>query len=174
MRPGNSYTGGMSTYTYSHTVENGAGERITFIRRIRDPAGDRLEFENHLKPGSGPPMNIHNPHPSPARRRGIFVPCDADVENRVLGGTGVEPTQTSSPRRRVSSSPRPTTIRWPSSSPTAQPACSWPATQRPVRRNTWQAARTPVPSRASEFTSTKSPALVFCAFLNNRRRFLGG
>jgi hypothetical protein len=84
----------MSTYTYSHTVENGAGERITFVRRIRDPAGDRLEVENHLKPGSGPLMNIHNPHPSPVRRRGFFVPCDADVENRVLGGTGVEPTQT--------------------------------------------------------------------------------
>jgi len=94
MRPGNSYTGGMSTYTYSHTVENGAGERITFVRRIRDPAGDRLEVENHLKPGSAPLMNIHNPHPSPVRRRGFFVPCDADVENRVLGGTGVEPTQT--------------------------------------------------------------------------------
>src|SRR5215212_2702516 len=130
MRPGNSYTGGMSTYTYSHTVENGAGERITFVRRVRDPAGDRLEVENHLKPGSGPLMNIHNPHPSPVRRRGFFVPCDADVENRVLGGTGVEPTQTSSPRRRVSSSPRPTTTRWPSSSPTARRASSWPATPR--------------------------------------------
>jgi hypothetical protein len=136
MRPGNSYTGGMSTYTYQHTVENGAGERITFVRRVRDPAGDRLEVENHLKPGSGSLMNIHNPHPSPARRRGFFVPCDADVENRVLGGTGVEPTQTSSRRRRVSSSPRPTTTRLRSSSPTPRRACCWPATPRQKRSNT--------------------------------------
>jgi hypothetical protein len=131
-----------STYTYPHTVENGAGERITFVRRVQDSAGDRLEVENHLKPGSGPPMNIHNHHPSPARRRGFFLPYNADVENRVLGGTGVEPTQTSPPRRQASSTPRPTTTRWPSSSPTARRAFSWPATRRPGR-STWRAVRTP-------------------------------
>ena len=50
----------MSTYTYPHTIENGAGERLTFVRRVRDPAGDRLEVENLVKPGSGPPMHVHN------------------------------------------------------------------------------------------------------------------
>ena len=59
MRPGHSYTGGVSTYTYPHTIENGAGERITFVRRIEDPAGARLEGENLVKPGSGPPMHVH-------------------------------------------------------------------------------------------------------------------
>ena len=56
-----SYTGGMSTcYTYPHTIENGAGERLAFVRRVRDPAGDRLGVENLGKPGSGPPMRVHN------------------------------------------------------------------------------------------------------------------
>lgn len=50
----------MSTYTYPHTIENGAGERLTFVRRVQDPAGDRLEVENLVKPGSGPPMRAHN------------------------------------------------------------------------------------------------------------------
>jgi quercetin dioxygenase-like cupin family protein len=50
----------MSTYTYPHTIENGAGERLTFVRRVQDPAGDRLEVENLVKPGSGPPMHVHN------------------------------------------------------------------------------------------------------------------
>jgi hypothetical protein len=68
------------------------------------------------------------------------------IPSRGLGA--LELTQTSSPRRRVSSSPRPTTTRLRSSSPTARRASSWPATQRPVRRSTWQAARTPVPSRS--------------------------
>jgi quercetin dioxygenase-like cupin family protein len=45
---------------YPHTIENGAGERLTFVGRVRDPAGDRLEVENLVKPGSGPPMHVHN------------------------------------------------------------------------------------------------------------------
>jgi hypothetical protein len=49
----------LSTYTYPHTVENGARERITFVRRVQDPAGDRLEVENAVMPGSGPPMHVH-------------------------------------------------------------------------------------------------------------------
>jgi quercetin dioxygenase-like cupin family protein len=50
----------MSTYTYPHTIENGAGEQITFVRRVQDPAGDRLEVENLVKPDSGPPpRNVH-------------------------------------------------------------------------------------------------------------------
>ena len=45
--------------TYPRTIENGAGERLTFLRRVRDSAGDRLEVENVVKPGSGPPMHTH-------------------------------------------------------------------------------------------------------------------
>lgn len=48
----------MSTYPY--TIENGAGERITFLRRVAGPDGDRLELENLLEPGAGPPMHIHH------------------------------------------------------------------------------------------------------------------
>jgi len=50
----------MSTYTYPHTIENGAGEQLTFIRRVQDSAGDRLEVESLAKPGSGPPMHVHH------------------------------------------------------------------------------------------------------------------
>jgi quercetin dioxygenase-like cupin family protein len=45
--------------TYPHTIENGAGEQLTFVRRVQGPAGDRLEGENLVKPGSGPPMHVH-------------------------------------------------------------------------------------------------------------------
>jgi hypothetical protein len=44
----------MSTYRYPHTIENGAGERITFVRRVQDSTGDCVEVENVVKPGSGP------------------------------------------------------------------------------------------------------------------------
>ena len=47
-------------YRYPHTIDNGAGERLTFLRRVPGPAGDRLEVENLLMPGSGPPMHIHH------------------------------------------------------------------------------------------------------------------
>jgi quercetin dioxygenase-like cupin family protein len=50
----------MSTYTHPHTIENGAGEQLTFIRRVQDSAGDRLEVENLVTPGSGPPMHVHH------------------------------------------------------------------------------------------------------------------
>ena len=49
----------MSTYTYPHTIDNGGGERLTFLRRVPGSAGDRLEVENTVKPGSGPPMHVH-------------------------------------------------------------------------------------------------------------------
>ena len=46
--------------TYPHTIDNGAGERLTFLRRVEGPAGDRLEVESLVKPGSGPPMHVHH------------------------------------------------------------------------------------------------------------------
>lgn len=49
----------MTTHTYPYTIENGAGERLTFLRRVQGPGGDRLEVENVVKPGSGPPMHVH-------------------------------------------------------------------------------------------------------------------
>ena len=45
----------MKTYAYPHTLENGAGERLTFLRRVPGTTGDRLEVENVVEPGAGPP-----------------------------------------------------------------------------------------------------------------------
>jgi quercetin dioxygenase-like cupin family protein len=45
---------------YPHTIDNGDGERLTFLRRVQNSAGDRLEVENVVKPGSGPPMHVHH------------------------------------------------------------------------------------------------------------------
>ena len=50
----------MERYTYPHAIENGAGERLTFLRRVPGPAGDRIEAENVVKPGAGPPMHVHH------------------------------------------------------------------------------------------------------------------
>jgi quercetin dioxygenase-like cupin family protein len=49
----------MVPYSYPHTIENGAGERITFLRRVSDQHGTRLEVENVVSPGAGPPMHVH-------------------------------------------------------------------------------------------------------------------
>jgi quercetin dioxygenase-like cupin family protein len=50
----------MPAYTYPHTIENGAGERLTFVRRVPGPRGDRLEVENVVAPGVGPVMHVHH------------------------------------------------------------------------------------------------------------------
>ena len=50
----------MARFTYPHTIDDGAGERITFLRRVPGPAGDRLEVESVTAPGAGPPMHVHH------------------------------------------------------------------------------------------------------------------
>ena len=50
----------MSRFTYPHTIDNGAGERLTFLRRVPGAAGERLEVENVVSPGAGPPMHVHH------------------------------------------------------------------------------------------------------------------
>lgn len=50
----------MRPYTYPHTIENGAGERLTFLRRVPGATGDRLEVENVVTPGAGPVMHVHH------------------------------------------------------------------------------------------------------------------
>ena len=49
----------MTPRMYPYTIDNGAGERLTFLRRVSDPAGDWLEVENVVRPGGGPPMHTH-------------------------------------------------------------------------------------------------------------------
>jgi quercetin dioxygenase-like cupin family protein len=53
-------TSASATRTYPHTIENGGGERLTFVRRVAGPAGDRLEVESLVQPGGGPPMHVHH------------------------------------------------------------------------------------------------------------------
>jgi quercetin dioxygenase-like cupin family protein len=50
----------MAVGAYPHTIENGQGERLTFLRRIPGQSGDRLEVENIVKPGAGPPLHVHH------------------------------------------------------------------------------------------------------------------
>ncbi|MES2522428.1 MAG: cupin domain-containing protein [Gemmatimonadota bacterium] len=50
----------MSRFTYPHTIDNGHGERLTFVRRIDDAQGGRLEVENIVAPGLGPVMHVHH------------------------------------------------------------------------------------------------------------------
>ena len=49
----------MTRYTYPHSIENGGGERLVFLRRVPSPDGDVLEGENFVQPGAGPPMHVH-------------------------------------------------------------------------------------------------------------------
>lgn len=46
-------------YTYPHTIDNGNGEQITFVRLVENEEGGRLEIENKVHPGCGPPMHVH-------------------------------------------------------------------------------------------------------------------
>ena len=50
----------MAPYPYPHTIENGAGERLTFRRRVPGARGDRVEGDNVVAPGAGPPMHVHH------------------------------------------------------------------------------------------------------------------
>jgi len=50
----------MERYTYPHTIENGGGERLTFLRRVSGPTGDRLEVQNWVSPRVGPPLHTHH------------------------------------------------------------------------------------------------------------------
>lgn len=50
----------MSRFSYPHTIDDGAGERLTFHRRVPGRTGDRLEGENVVAPGAGPLMHVHH------------------------------------------------------------------------------------------------------------------
>ena len=44
---------------YPRTIENGSGERLTFLARVPGVRGERIEAENVVSPGAGPPMHAH-------------------------------------------------------------------------------------------------------------------
>jgi quercetin dioxygenase-like cupin family protein len=45
---------------YPRTVDNGAGEKLTFVGIRSDEQGEYLEARNSVSPGSGPPMHVHH------------------------------------------------------------------------------------------------------------------
>ena len=47
-------------FTYPHTIDNGAGETLTFVARESDENGEYLVAENVVQPGAGPPMHVHH------------------------------------------------------------------------------------------------------------------
>jgi quercetin dioxygenase-like cupin family protein len=44
---------------YPHTIDNGGGERLTFVAPGSDERGEYVEVKNSVSPGSGPPMHVH-------------------------------------------------------------------------------------------------------------------
>jgi uncharacterized cupin superfamily protein len=50
----------MSRHRYPFTIDNGAGERITFLGRAPGLRGERVEVENVVAPNVGPPMHVHH------------------------------------------------------------------------------------------------------------------
>jgi len=44
---------------YPYTIDNGAGERLTFLGVTRAANGDRIEVDGTARPGAGPPMHVH-------------------------------------------------------------------------------------------------------------------
>ena len=49
----------MARFSYPHTIDDGHGEQLTFVRRVHTPNGDRLEGYNVVAPGAGPVMHAH-------------------------------------------------------------------------------------------------------------------
>ena len=47
-------------YSYPHTILNGGGEELTFVKLIENESGGMLEVENRVRPGVGPPMHVHH------------------------------------------------------------------------------------------------------------------
>lgn len=45
---------------HPRTIDNGGGERLTFVAVRRDDDGEYLEVHNAVAPGHGPPMHVHH------------------------------------------------------------------------------------------------------------------
>jgi quercetin dioxygenase-like cupin family protein len=46
--------------SHPRTIDNGAGEKLTFVGIRSDEQGEYLEARNSVAPGSGPPMHVHH------------------------------------------------------------------------------------------------------------------
>jgi hypothetical protein len=45
---------------YPHTIDNGGGDRLTFVGIAHDERGEYLEIRNTVAPAAGPPMHVHH------------------------------------------------------------------------------------------------------------------
>jgi len=45
--------------SYPYTIDNGAGEQLTFLGLTRAATGHRIEVDGTARPGAGPPMHVH-------------------------------------------------------------------------------------------------------------------
>jgi quercetin dioxygenase-like cupin family protein len=45
---------------YPRTIDNGAGEELTFLGVSSDDRGEYMEVTNSVSPGAGPPMHVHH------------------------------------------------------------------------------------------------------------------
>jgi quercetin dioxygenase-like cupin family protein len=45
---------------HPHTIDNGAGERLTFLGVREDEDGPVLDVRSVVEPGAGPPMHVHH------------------------------------------------------------------------------------------------------------------
>ena len=50
----------MQPKTLPFTIENIAGEKLTFLRRVIKNGVEYLEVENEVQPNAGPPMHVHH------------------------------------------------------------------------------------------------------------------
>lgn len=50
----------LMNFSYPHTIDNGFGEELTFLRQVKDDTGGRIEVKNRVSPGAGPPMHVHH------------------------------------------------------------------------------------------------------------------
>ena len=52
---------------YPYSIDNGHGERLTFLGHSEGPDGLRAEAEGFAQPGAGPPMHVHHLQEEAAR-----------------------------------------------------------------------------------------------------------
>ncbi len=71
---------------YPRTIDNGAGEELTFLGIRSDGQGEYLEARNSVSPGSGPPMHVHHlPEESLTVERGTMGWQRLGGEEQVAG-----------------------------------------------------------------------------------------
>jgi hypothetical protein len=74
---------------YPRTIDNGAGEQLTFLGVRRDGRGEYGEARNIVSPGAGPPMHVHHLQDEGSRSSG------ARWATRARAGRSTQPARAS-------------------------------------------------------------------------------